>query len=234
MKGKISMKDMTPAGIAGQSRNWMYRMGGIASFTIGAAYILIIVLYAIAGAPPSGAEERLNDLAGKTGIWWAIVGVSVFTNFLYVPVSISLYFGLKDVNQIAMLIGAAFINLFVVLENAVNWTVYGALIVLSEGYASAAAESQRAIFVAAASFANAVLESPLAAVWAIGAISVGFLIIGLVMRKSSFGRPAAYMGILTGILGIAVVAGVDMAVIPNAVTATIWLFLVGYRLYRLV
>jgi hypothetical protein len=34
-------------------------------------------------------------------------------------------------------------------------------------------------------------------------------------------------------LGIIAVAGVSIAVILNAVSATIWLFLVGYRLYQL-
>ena len=85
---------------------WTYRMGGIASLAIGVAYIVIIGLYASAGAPPVGGEAILDYLVGKTTIWWAIVGVSVLTNFLYVPVSVSLYFALKSVNRIAMLIGA--------------------------------------------------------------------------------------------------------------------------------
>ena len=132
-----------------------------------------------------------------------------------------------------MLIGAAFVGLFVILENAVNWTIYGALILLSEGYVTAISASQKATFVAAATFASAVLESPLAAVWAIGTLSFGFLVIGFVMLKGVFSKPTAYIGILTGVLGIAAVAGVSIAVILNAVFATIWLFFVGYRLYRL-
>jgi hypothetical protein len=36
-----------------------------------------------------------------------------------------------------------------------------------------------------------------------------------------------------GVAGTAAVVGVSTAVILNAVLATIWLFLVGYRLYRL-
>lgn len=107
----------------------------------------------------------------------------MLTNFLYVPVSLSLYFALKSVNRIAMLVGVAFVDLFVILENAVNWTIYGALILLSEGYAAAINESQRQIFIAAATFASAVLESPLAALWAIGALSFEFLMIGFVMLK---------------------------------------------------
>ena len=172
-------------------------------------------------------------LAGKTTAWWAIVGVSVLTNFLFVPVALSLYFALSRVNRIATLIGVAFVGLFVTLELAVNWASYASLIMLSQDYAAAANESQRAILVAAASYPSAVIASPLALVYAIGTLSFGFLVIGLVMLKGVFNKLTAYVGIVTGILGIAAVAGVNLAVILNAVSATIWLFLVGYRLYRL-
>jgi hypothetical protein len=104
---------------------------------------------------------------------------------------------------------------------------------LSEDYAAATTETQRTILVAAATYVSAVLESPLARVWAIGTLSFAFLIIGLVMLKSVFSRFTAYVGIVTGIFGLAAVVGVRIAIILNALAATIWLFLVGYRLYRL-
>ena len=53
------------------------------------------------------------------------------------------------------------------------------------------------------------------------------------MLKSVFGKLTAYVGILTGLFGLAAVAGARVAIILNALAATIWLFLVGYRLYRL-
>jgi hypothetical protein len=221
------------AGAIGPDENWLYRAGGIASLAIGAAYIIVIALYASVGAPPVGGEPWLNYLAGKSSAWWAIVGISVLTNFLFVPVSLSLYFALKEVNRIAMLIGVAFVGLFVTLELAVNWVSYASLIMLSGDYAAATNDSQRAILVAAASYPSAVIASPLAAVYAIGTLSFGFLVIGSVMLKGVFSKPTAYIGILTGVLGIAAVVGVSLAVILNAVLATIWLFFVGYRLSRL-
>lgn len=211
----------------------MYRAGGLAALAIAAAYVVIIGLYATAGVPPEGGAARLDYLVGKTAVWWAIVGVSVLTNFLYVPVALALYLALKQLNRSAMLIGVAFIGLFVILENAVNWTTYGALIVLSDAYAAAASASREAAVVGAATYAAAVLESPLAAVWAIGTLSFAFLVIGLVMRKGVFHRLTATVGILTGVVGLAAVAGVGPAVILNALAATVWLVLVGYELLRL-
>lgn len=69
---------------------WLYRLGGIASLAIGLAYIVIIGLYASVGVPPIGGEAWLNYLDRKTAAWWAIVGVSVLTNILFVPVALSL------------------------------------------------------------------------------------------------------------------------------------------------
>jgi hypothetical protein len=70
-------------------------------------------------------------------------------------------------------------------------------------------------------------------VWAIGTLSFGFLVIGIVMLKGVFSKLTAYLGIVTGLLGILAVAGVGIAVILNALLATVWLFFVGYKLYRL-
>lgn len=224
---------MTTASIINSDEGWLLRIGGIAALAIGVAYVVIIALYASVGVPPQGGQARLDYLVGKTTAWWAIVGISVLTNFLYVPVALALYQSLRSINRSAMLLGVSFVGLFLILENSVNWTNYGALIRLAESYARASDENQKALFVAAATHVSAVLESPLAAVWAIGTLSFAFLVIGIVMLKGVFSRVTAYVGIITGVLGIAAVSGMGPAVILNALAATLWLFLVGYRLYRL-
>ena len=66
---------------------WLYRVGGISALILGLAYIATIALYVPVGAPPSGAEARLTYLAGKTRVWWAILALSVLTDFLFVPVA---------------------------------------------------------------------------------------------------------------------------------------------------
>lgn len=212
---------------------WLYRAGGLSALAIAGAYILIIVLYALAGTPPVGGEAWLAYLSGKTTLWWAIVGVSVMTNFLFVPVALALYATLKPIHRNAMRIAIAFMGLFIALELAVNWTCYASLIMLSSDYTAAANEMQRMAYAAAANYPSAVIASPLALVYAIGTLSLAILIIGIVMLNGVFGKITAWLGILTGVLGMAAVAGVGIAVILNAMTATIWLLLVGYRLSRL-
>lgn len=87
---------------------WLYRVGGISAFALGIAYIIIIALYVPVGVPLSGAEARLTYLAGHTTAWWAIIGLSVLTDFLFVPVALALYVALKGINRNAMLVATAF------------------------------------------------------------------------------------------------------------------------------
>src|SRR6266581_1157985 len=104
-------------------RQW-YRVGGIAALILGTAYIIIVPLYAHVGAAPTGGEAWFKYLPGKTTVWWAILGLSVLTDFLFVPVAFGLYLALKEVNRNAMLLGTAFVGLFVVLDLTVTWSHY--------------------------------------------------------------------------------------------------------------
>jgi hypothetical protein len=65
------------------------------------------------------------------------------------------------------------------------------------------------------------------------------LLTGFVMMRGAFNKPTAYLGVVTGILGIVSVVGPMLlsaqsaAVIITSVLTTIWVLLVGYRLLRL-
>lgn len=218
---------------------WLYRVGGISALVLGIAYIVIIALYVPVGAPPSGAEARLTYLAGNTLVWWAILGLSVLTDFLFVPVALSLYLALKGFNKNVMLLATACVGLFVVLDLAITWTNYAALITLSGQYAAAANDAQRAVFVAAANYLSVVLESSLLGVYIILVPGVGILLTGLVMLKGIFSKTTAYLGVVTGILGIVSVVGpffvsaLGVTYIIASILTTAWVLFVGYRLYKL-
>jgi hypothetical protein len=212
---------------------WLYRVGGICALVLGIAYLVTIPLYAHVGAPPSGSEAWLKYLAGKTTEWWAILSLSVLTDLLYVPVALALYIALKGINRNAMMLATALVGLFIVLDLAVTWTNYASLITLSSNYAAAANDVQRMVYVAAANYASAVLASRLEAVYAIVILSSGILIKSLVMLKGIFNKMTAYVGLVTGVLGIVSITGWNVVIIMNAVLATVWVLFVGYRLYRL-
>jgi len=217
---------------------WLYRVGGICALVLGIAYIITILLYAYVGAPPSGGEAWLKYLVGKTTLWWAILGLSVLTDLLYVPIAFSLYLALSRVARSAMLVATACVGLFTVLDLAVTWPNYASLITLSGHYAAATNDAQRAAYVAAANYAAAVLPFSLA-VYSILVLSLGILIIGLVMLKGNFSKSTAYVGVGTGIFGIVSVAGplfvsaLSVTIILTSILTIVWVLLVGYRFYRL-
>ena len=213
-------------------KRW-YRVGGIAALVLGTAYIVIVPLYAHVGAPPTGGEAWFKYLSGKTTFWWAILALSVFTDFLFVPVAFALYLALKEVNRNAMLMATAFVGLFVVLDLAITWTHYASTLILYSNYARSTDDIQRAGYIAAANYASAVLASPLEIVYAIVTLSFAILIISFVMLKGVFNRITAWVGLATGMLGIVSLAGFSLTIILNALFATAWILLVGYKLYRL-
>src|SRR3984893_4277752 len=231
----MSVEKMT-LNVVDPDGKWLYRVGGISSLVIGIAYIVIFPLFAHVGGPPSsGGEAWLKYLEGKTTVWWAILGLSVFTDFLFVPVALSLYVALERVNRNAMLVATAFVGLFVVLDMAVTWTNYASLLTLSGLHTAATTDVQRAAYVAAANYASAVLASHTEVFYSIVDLSVAILITGFVMLKGKgvFSKTTAYLGLAAGIFGIVSIAGFFVIIIINALLTTVWVLFVGYRLFRL-
>lgn len=225
---------------ADQDGRSLYRVGGISALVFGIAYVIIIALYIPIGAPPSGPEARLAYYAGSPTLWWIILGLSVLTDLLLVPVALSLYLALKDIHKNMMLVGTAFVALFIVLDLALTWTNIGSLIHLSTSYAAATKDAQRALFVTVAMYPASIVESNLLFVYNTLTLSIGILIMGFVMGKGSFSRSSAYLGLLTGILGIISVTSSffssslsSTSVILASMLTTVWAIFIGYRLYRL-
>ena len=218
---------------------WWYQVGGLSGLVLGIGYIVITGVYSLAGALPKGAEPALTALAGQTAAWWLILGLSVLTDLLFIPLAIALYLALKEVNKNAILLGSGLLGLFVFLDLAVTWPNYAALITLSDQYAAAAGDIQRAVFVGPAGYALAVLNSSLFAVYAILIPSVGILIIGLIMLRGPFNKATAYSALGAGLLGIVAVVGpiflsaLGLFAIFSSVLTTVWVLLAGYRLLRL-
>jgi hypothetical protein len=227
----IEMEKMT-LDVSHSQKEW-YRVGSVAAVVLGIGYVIIIPLYAHVGAPPNSGEAWFKYLPGKTAFWWAILDVSVFTDFLYLPVAFALYLALKELNRNLMLLATAVVGLFVVVDLAVTWSHYASVLTLYRNYTTATDDASRASYIAAANYASAMLTSPLEIVYAIVTLSSGILLIGFVMLKGAFNKITAYLALGTGVLGILSLTGFSFAIIGNALFATAWLFFVGHRLYRL-
>jgi hypothetical protein len=226
-------------GSLSSSGNGLYRAGGFSALVFAVGCVTINGLYVLAGVPPKGGEAWLNYAAGKTSAWWSIIGLSILTDILLVPIALSLYSVLKGFNRKAMLAAIGFVGLFIILDLAVTWPNYTSLVFLSGNYAGTLNEAQRAAYVASANLASAVLVSPIEAVISILTFPIGVLIAGTVMLKGIFGRGIGYLGIATGILGVLSAAGsvpggvLGMTVVITSILTTIWVLLAGRRLFGL-
>jgi len=218
---------------------WIYRVGGIAAFILVIGWFLTFPFYAAAGGPePFGAEARLIHYAGRETAWWAILWLMVFTDLFYVVIVLALYQSLKKIDRGMLLLAVACKGLFIVLDLGVLWPNHAALFNLSKLYAVAATEAQRAAIVNAAVAPSAVLDSLLPNLYSIVIPSLGTLFVSLVMLKGVFSKRTAYLGLAVGVTGIIAFAdpfmgALGMMHIVNALLATIWWLLVGWRLYKL-
>jgi hypothetical protein len=225
-------------GLGDADRKMLYK-GGISAIVLVISYIIIIVLYVFSGTPPTGGEEWLKHITGHTAEWWSILGLSVFTDLLYIPVAYSLYVVLKGVNKNALLAGTGFLLLFVFLDLSITWPNYSSLITLSSKYAVTTNDVQRATIISVADYASAMLSSNLIGVYVILFPAIGILMISLVMLGGIFSKVTAYLGIATGVLGIISVVGsffataLGIVAIPASILTTVWFLFVSYRLLRL-
>jgi hypothetical protein len=232
----VSTQDMKANEVSSDEK-WLYRVAGISAIVFVIAYIVIIALYVPVGKP-SGADAWLISMAKNTTVWWAILGLSVLTDFLLVPVALSLYLALRKINKSVMLVAIAFVGLFVILDLALTWTNYASLIALSSSYASAANDTQKTIFFTAALYPSSVVDSSILFIYNSLTLAIGILLTSSAMLKGVFSKGTAYLGLVTGILGIVAVAGsfygfLKALIILVSILTTVWVLLVGFRLYKL-
>jgi len=224
--------ETTPSTAISTVQGSWYRIGAAAALLLALGYIVIIPLYARVGAPPTHADAWFSYLPGKTALWWTILAISVFTDLLYLPVALALYLALKPAAKYTTALACALVGLFVSVDLAVTWTHYASILVLFQRYSAATDPSTRAACQAAVAYASAMLVSPLEIVYAIVILSSGILLIALVMLRSPFAGFTAWAGIATGLLGILCLTGNSLAVIGNALCATLWLIAVAVDLHH--
>ena len=107
-----------------------YCIGGLCGLALGIGYVIIIVLYAPIGAPPVNIDALLRYLGTNPSRWWWIIGLSVLTYALFLPVAMSVYSALRTARRYLVCLAVAFILLFVFLDLAITWTNYASLVAL--------------------------------------------------------------------------------------------------------
>jgi hypothetical protein len=221
----------------GSDPSWkgLYRIGSVSATLFVVLNIMALVLDLTAPPPISGGAATLRFIAENRTIYileqalWLVPGVFAMIAFL------ALYVALKDLNKSYAALGALIGGAAWALTLAIPTTSRGAhaLVYLSDRYAAATTDAERAAFATAAEAIVAQNNTPTVA----GILTtVGVLIVSLVMLKGVFHKGVAYLGIATGVLGVASEALRFVLPAGYAVYGLllfVWFIAVGWQLYKL-
>ncbi|HEU5383579.1 MAG TPA: hypothetical protein VFV38_49895 [Ktedonobacteraceae bacterium] len=214
----------------------LYRAGGISAILFTVSVLVAIVLIMIM-PPPLNADgvTTLHYIASHKAVYvieqvlWLAPGVFGAVTF------VALFSALKHLNKSYVALGtlAGFVSW--VLGLAIPTTGGGApvLVVLSDQYLAASTVAQHTALATAAEVFIAQNNTPSAS----GLLApVGILILSLVMLKGVFPRRVAYLGIVTGALGIvseALRPMIGPGYIVYGLLLPIWFLVIGWKLSRL-
>ncbi len=214
----------------------LYRIGGI-SAGLFVAMLLAATMLVIATPPPptDGGAATLEYIASHRTLYivhqqlWLVPGV--FAAVMY----LALYPVLKRLHPSVAALGCAVGGIAWALTLAMPTTSTGApaLVYLSDQYAAISDPAQRTALVGAAESLIAINRTPTT----VGVLTtVGLLIVSLVMARGVFPKWIAYLGIVTGALGIgseALRPFIEGGYGIYGVLLLVWMGAVGWRLFRL-
>lgn len=227
-----------PETLAGLDSSWrsLYRAGGVSAFLFVVLNLVALVLDFGAPPPVSGGVATLEFIAAHRvsyileQVLWLAPGLFAMLVF------VALYPALKHLNQSYAALGALIGAAAWALTLAIPTTSRGApaLVYLSDQYMTTTDAAQRTVFATAAETLIAQNNTPTL----VGVLTpVGILLLALVMVKGVFPKGVAYLGIVTGLLGITSEA--LRFVLPTGYAVYglflfLWFLVIGWKLYRLV
>ncbi|WP_341230841.1 hypothetical protein [Nocardioides salarius] len=180
----------------------LYRAGGYAAIV----YVLLVaapvVLIFTAPLPPTEGRELLEYIADHRVVYLTqllcFVGLAVPALVVFGAVAVALRGVDKSVAAIGGLLGI--VSEVIALATASSpQSLHGGLVLLSGSYAEAGTEAERA---ALASSADALIAATNAVGWGGVLTAAAILVLSTLMRHSCFGRTVAYLGVVTGALGV--------------------------------
>ena len=221
--------------ITGPDRSWkrLYWAGGVAALLASVAYIIaIVVTFALPQYPTSGGAATLEYIAAHRAVYILEQVLWLGPSVLLMVVFLALGMALKDLDKSYAAIGAVLGITSWAITLAYPATGGGApaMVYLSDRYAAATADAQRAAFAAAAEVFIAQNDIPSA----IGILqTIGILIVALIMLRGIFHKGVAYLGIATGAIGIiseALRPVLGFGYIVYGVLLMVWIITIGWEL----
>jgi hypothetical protein len=219
---------------ADSHRHWLYRIAGAAAL-ITVVIVLLEIIRFFVWPPPSTvvgwfALFQNNKLLGLLSFELLIV----VSNVLAIPVYLAFYIALRRASVSFMAIATA-LGLVGIAAIFAARPIFE-MLYLSDQYAAATTETQKAMFLAAGEAMLAIFNGTAAQVnYVLAAIAL--LTISVVMLRSSvFSKVTAYVGIITNVLALGFYVpkiGIILALISVLPFLIIWNILIAGRFFQL-
>lgn len=215
----------------------LYAVGGIAALLSVALVLAAIVTHIVWPPPPWTPGSAAQWFARFQESWLlGLLGLDllfVFGLVLGIPLYLALYAALHhaDVTVTALAIAAALVG---TVLHLVSNTAFE-MLALSQAYAAAATEAERAMFLAAGEATLAAYYGTAFHVSYILGYAARLLIGAVMLRSATFSKTTAYLGILSGIVGLGFylpAVGLLCSVV-SVVLIAVWHGLIGRRLIQL-
>jgi hypothetical protein len=243
MEGAMSVNTGSarkPVGAAavGPDASWrdLYRVGGLAAFLATLLYVIaLVVTFTVPAAPTEGGAATLEYIATFRSVYILEQVLWLAPSVLLMVVFLALSMAIKHLNKSYAAIGGVLGVAAWALSLVYPATGGGApaLAYLSDRYAAAATDTQRAPFAAAAEVFIAQNTIP-TAVGILGTLSL--LILSLIMLKGDFRRGAVYLGVVTGAVGTvseALKPALGLGYALYGLLLFAWFIAIGWELYSL-
>jgi Domain of unknown function (DUF4386) len=213
---------------------WLYRIGGAAALFAAAMIPIQLTVFIIWGQPETALGWFTLFENSKLAGLLAFELLLVISTALGIATTLALYVALRGVNEslmaIALVVGLLEAVAFIMARPAFE------MLYLSERYAAATTDAQRAMFLGAGEAMLATFNGT-AFHLSINLFSIYFLIVSIVMLRSHiFGRVIAYLGILAALFNWALYVpqiGIFLSILSIVPFWAIWLILVARKLLQL-
>jgi hypothetical protein len=214
----------------------LYRIGGVASLVFVVLVVVPVALVFAAPVPPVEGGPLLAYITTHRMLYVTelvcFVGLSVPAMVVFAAAAVALKNLDKSTALLGGLLGVASEIIALALGSSPQ-SLHGGLVVLSDAYAAAGSDAERAGLVSAA---DALIAATNAVSWAGILTAAAILVLSALMRRTEFGPALAVVGILTGTIGIvseALRPMIGPAYLLYGVLLPVWFAMVGRVLLRL-
>lgn len=198
----VSTQQSDSPAIPDASWHGLYRMAAITAGASVFMYVAALLTFIVGDATPtSGGRAMLEYVDAHTGTYLVRQVLWVAPNALLIVTFLGLTLALWRLDKsFALVAGVLSIASWAV---GLAWATTGdgafAMLELSDGYATASSDADRAHFVAAAETLIALNDAPSV----MGVLqTIGLLLMSLLMLRGVFSRHLAWLGVATGAIGI--------------------------------